>query len=496
VADPADYRADGRAKSGTGARTARCIPKWLSDLGGEGRRRGGDPLCRRSFQDITERKLAEQRIAELAYYDQLTGLPNRTLLLDRLKQVMTASARSESHVALLFIDMDNFKTLNDTLGHDQGDLLLKLVAQRLTKCVRAGDTVARLGGDEFVAVLADMGTSDQEAANRTEAVGEKVLAALSQDYQLDTAAYHSTASIGATLFKGNRTSIDDLLKQADLAMYKAKDAGRNKLRFFDPDMETALLERAALENDLHLAVQKRQFLLHYQPQVIGARRVTGAEVLVRWQHPGRGLLSPGEFIALAEETGLILPLGHWVIETACRQLAVWATRPETAHLTIAVNVSAQQFRDPGFVASVLDILGQTGADPNRLKLELTESILVANVEDIIGKMVALKGRGVGFSLDDFGTGYSSLSYLKRLPLDQLKIDQSFVRDILVDPNDAVIARTVVALADSFGLDVIAEGVETSAQRDFLAAGGCHAYQGNFFSEPVPVAAFEEFVRGG
>jgi diguanylate cyclase (GGDEF)-like protein/PAS domain S-box-containing protein len=476
-------------------KSGEVYPKWLSisavkDADGAVTHYVG------THQDITERKLAEQRIAELAYHDQLTGLPNRTLLLDRLKQVMTASARSESHVALLFIDMDNFKTLNDTLGHDQGDLLLKLVAQRLTKCVRAGDTVARLGGDEFVAVLADMGTSDQEAANRTEAVGEKVLAALSQDYQLDTAAYRSTASIGATLLKGNRTSIDDLLKQADLAMYKAKDAGRNKLRFFDPDMETALLERAALENDLHLAVQKRQFLLHYQPQVIGARRVTGAEVLVRWQHPGRGLLSPGEFIALAEETGLILPLGHWVIETACRQLAVWATRPETAHLTIAVNVSAQQFRDPGFVASVLDILGQTGADPNRLKLELTESILVANVEDIIGKMVALKGRGVGFSLDDFGTGYSSLSYLKRLPLDQLKIDQSFVRDILVDPNDAVIARTVVALADSFGLDVIAEGVETSAQRDFLAAGGCHAYQGNFFSEPVPVAAFEEFVRGG
>ncbi len=467
-------------------------PKWLSisavkDADGAVTHYVG------THQDITERKQAEQRIAELAYYDQLTGLPNRTLLLDRLKQVITASARNDSYGALLFIDLDNFKTLNDTLGHDQGDLLLKLVAQRLTQCVRAGDTVARLGGDEFVAVLADMGTSDQDAANRTEAVGEKVLAALSQNYPLDTVAYRSTSSIGVTLFKGNRTSIDDALKQADLAMYKAKDAGRNALRFFDPDMETAVMERAVLEHDLRLAVHERQFLLHYQAQVFGAGRVTGAEVLVRWQHPSRGLVSPGEFIALAEETGLILPLGHWVMETACRQLALWAARPELAQLTIAVNVSAQQFRDHGFVASVLDILRQTGANPNRLKLELTESMLVANVEDIIGKMIALRERGVGFSLDDFGTGYSSLSYLKRLPLDQLKIDQSFVRDILVDANDAAIARTVVALADSLGLDVIAEGVETAAQRDFLAARGCRAYQGNFFSQPVPVADFEEFV---
>ena len=449
-----------------------------------------------THQDITERKQAEQRIAELAYYDQLTGLPNRTLLLDRLKQVITASARSDNHAALLFIDLDNFKTLNDTLGHDQGDLLLKMVAQRLTQCVRAGDTVARLGGDEFVAVLAEMGVGEQEAANRTEAVGEKILAALSQDYPLDTAAYRSTSSIGVTLFKGARTSIDDVLKQADLAMYKAKDAGRNALRFFDPHMETAVMERAALERDLRLAVHERQFHLHYQAQVFGAGRVTGAEVLARWQYPGRGLVSPGEFIPLAEETGLILPLGHWVLETACSQLAMWAARPELAHLTIAVNVSARQFRDPGFVASVLDILRQTAANPNRLKLELTESMLVANVEDIIGKMIALKASGVGFSLDDFGTGYSSLSYLKRLPLDQLKIDQSFVRDILVDPNDSAIARTIVALADSLGLDVIAEGVETSAQRDFLAASGCHAYQGNFFSPPLSVAGFEEFVRGG
>lgn len=468
-------------------------PKWLS-ISAVKDAKGTVTHYVGTHQDITERKQAEQRIAELAYYDQLTGLPNRTLLLDRLKQVVTASARSDSHAALLFIDLDNFKTLNDTLGHDQGDLLLKLVAQRLTQCVRAGDTVARLGGDEFVAVLADMGIDPQDAANRTEAVGEKVLAALNRSYPLDTAAYQSTPSIGVTLFKGNQTSIDDVMKQADLAMYKAKDAGRNALRFFDPDMETAVMERAVMERDLGQAVHERQFLLHYQAQVFDAGRVIGAEALVRWQHPNRGLVSPGEFIELAEETGLILPLGHWVLETACRQLAMWASQPEMAHLTIAVNVSAQQFRAPGFVDAVLKTLRDTGADPRRLKLELTESMLVTNVEDVIGKMIALKDRGLGFSLDDFGTGYSSLSYLKRLPLDQLKIDQSFVRDILDDPNDAAIARTVVALADSLGLDVIAEGVETAAQRDFLAARGCRAYQGNFFSQPVPVADFEEFVR--
>jgi len=444
--------------------------------------------------DISERKVAEDRITDLAYFDQLTGLPNRTLLLDRLKQAMTASARSESNGAVLFIDLDHFKTLNDTLGHDKGDLLLQNVAERLAANVREGDTVARLGGDEFVVVLGNLNGSIEEAANETETVGEKILAVLNQPYQLGDIAYRSTPSIGATLFKGSEIAIDDLLKQADLAMYKAKDAGRNALHFFDPDMKTAVMERAALESDLRQAVQEGQFLLHYQAQMVGESRVTGAEVLVRWQHPRRGMVSPAEFIPRAEETGLILPLGRWVLETACTQLAVWATRPEMAHLTLAVNVSVRQFRAPGFVAEVLTILRQTGANPQRLKLELTESLLVENVEDIINKMTALKAQGVGFSLDDFGTGYSSLSYLKRLPLDQLKIDQSFVRDILVDANDAAIARTIVALADSLGLGVIAEGVETEMQREFLAASGCHAYQGYFFSRPLPLSGFEDFVR--
>jgi predicted signal transduction protein with EAL and GGDEF domain len=321
-----------------------------------------------------------------------------------------------------------------------GDVLLQQVAQRLTTCVRAGDTVARLGGDEFVVMLASLSMNEAEAASQTEAIGEKIVVALNRTYQLRDVAYHSTPSIGATLFSGHQTEIDVLLKQADLAMYKAKEAGRNTLRFFDPEMERVVTIRAALEDDLRQAIQERQFLLHYQPQMVGGQ-LAGSEALVRWQHPKRGMVSPAEFIPLAEETGLILPLGHWVLQTACSQLASWATRPGMAHLTVAVNVSADQFRQDDFVYQVLSILKQTGADPQRLKLELTESLLVSNVEEVIDKMFALKAKGVGFALDDFGTGYSSLSYLKRLPLDQLKIDQSFVRDVLTDANDASIART-------------------------------------------------------
>jgi diguanylate cyclase (GGDEF)-like protein/PAS domain S-box-containing protein len=445
------------------------------------------------YSDISERKAAEDKINELAFFDQLTGLPNRTLLLDRLKQAMTASSRSGSYGALLLVDLDNFKTVNDTHGHDMGDLLLKQVAQRLTTCLRAGDTAARLGGDEFVVMLANLSTSDRDAANQTETVGEKILATLNQPYQLGNVQWHSTPSIGVILFSGELTEIDSLLKQADLAMYKSKEAGRNALHFFDPEMEVVVMKRAHLETDLRAALAQQQFLLHYQGQVAGGQ-LSGAEVLVRWQHPERGMVSPLEFIPFAEETGLILPLGHWVLETACRQLSAWATQPDLAHLTVAVNVSARQFRHKDFVAQVLAVLDATRVNPQRLKLELTESLLVANVEEVIEKMHALKAKGVGFSLDDFGTGYSSLAYLKRLPLDQLKIDQSFVRDVLTDPNDAAIARTVVALAQSLGLGVIAEGVETAAQREFLASFGCHAYQGYLFSRPLPVDGFEHFAR--
>jgi diguanylate cyclase (GGDEF)-like protein/PAS domain S-box-containing protein len=444
--------------------------------------------------DVTERKKAEDEIKNLAFYDPLTGLPNRRLLLDRLRHAMASSSRSARHGALLFLDLDNFKTLNDTRGHDIGDLLLQEVAQRLGTCVREVDTVARLGGDEFVVMLEDLSDNLLEAATQTEIVGEKILSTLNQTYHLADYACHSTPSIGVTLFADHQGPIDDLLKRADLAMYQAKAAGRNTLRFFDPEMQAVVSTRAALEADLREAVIKKQFLLYYQAQVDSAGRPTGVEVLLRWQHPLRGLVSPLEFIPLAEETSLILPLGHWVLETACAQLTVWAARPEMAHLTVAVNVSARQFHHADFVDQVLAVLDHTGANPKRLKLELTESLLVDDVEGVIAKMTALKAQGVSFSLDDFGTGYSSLSYLKRLPLDQLKIDQSFVRDILIDTNDSAIAKMVVALAESMGLAVIAEGVEIEAQKEFLARSGCHAYQGFLFSRPLPVGEFEALIK--
>jgi diguanylate cyclase (GGDEF)-like protein/PAS domain S-box-containing protein len=443
--------------------------------------------------DVTERKRAEERINELAFFDQLTGLPNRTLLRDRLRQAQAGSSRSGHCGALLFIDLDNFKTLNDTLGHDLGDTLLRQVAQRLTLCVRDGDTVARLGGDDFVVVLAGLSPDEEDAAREIEALAGTLLATLNQHYQMGQSALHVTASIGVTVFKGDAERVEDLMKQADLAMYKSKDAGRNLIRFFDPSLESAVSERAALENDLQQAIREHQFLLYYQAQVLDTGAITGAEGLVRWQHPRRGLVPPAEFIPLAEETDLILPLGQWVLETACAQLAAWANVPALAQLTIAVNVSVRQFQQAGFVDQVLGTLARTGANPQRLKLELTEGLMVHNVEDVIAKMRALKALGVGFPLDDFGTGYSSLSYLKQLPLDQLKIDKSFVRDVLSDPNDAQIAQTIVALAQSLGLGVIAEGVETEAQRAFLASIGCHAYQGYLFSHPLPLTQFEALV---
>ncbi len=447
-----------------------------------------------NIRDISARKRADEKINELAFYDPLTRLPNRTLLLDRLQQAMIVGARKASHGAVLFLDLDHFKTLNDTLGHAMGDLLLQQVAQRLTDCVREGDTVARLGGDEFVVVLESLHTHPREASNQAKDVGEKILATLNKPYRLGEVDYRSTASIGATLFSGSKEPIEDLLKQADLAMYKSKEVGRNGLQFFDPAMQTAIIERAVLEKELRQAIAENQLVLHFQPQVVGNGRAMGAEVLVRWQHPIRGLVPPGDFIPLAEETGLILPLGQWVLQAACEQLARWADKPKMQHLTLAVNVSAYQFQRPDFVEQVLAVLERTGANAAHLKLELTESLLVDNVPAVIEKMFTLKAKGVCFSLDDFGTGYSSLAYLKRMPLDELKIDRSFVRDILSDHHDASIAKTIIALAQNLGLNVIAEGVEIEAQCDFLTAADCHAYQGFYFSKPLPVARFERYAR--
>ncbi len=442
--------------------------------------------------DITSRKSAEDQINYLAFYDPLTHLPNRRLLLDRLEQAIATCARHQCKGALLYVDLDNFKTLNETLGHLQGDLLLEMAAKRLMTCVRDDDTVARLGGDEFVVMIEHLNFSAFDAATQAEAVGHKIHQELSQSYPIGPFEHHNTSSIGITLF-GTLETTEEPLKRAEMAMYQAKAAGRNQLRFFDAQMQVMVTVRSALERDLREAVRQNQFVLHYQAQV-NTSGLTGAEVLVRWQHPVRNMVAPTEFIPLAEETGLILPLGQWVLETACAQLAAWAVQPTLAYLTLAVNVSAKQFYQEDFVAQVQATLARTGANPHRLKLELTESLLVTDVESIILKMSALKSLGLSFSLDDFGTGYSSLSYLKRLPLDQLKIDQGFVKNILTDSNDAAIARMVVALAESLGLAVIAEGVETKAHQEFLAHIGCHAYQGYLFSRPIALEDFEKFAQ--
>lgn len=439
--------------------------------------------------DITSRKSAEEEIRHLAFYDPLTRLPNRRLLMDRLRQGLASSARSGREGALMFIDLDNFKILNDTLGHDNGDALLRQVAERLPWSVRNCDTIARLGGDEFVVMLEDLSTNPGEAAIQAEAVGEKIIAALNQPYHLVGHQYHCTPSIGVALFGAPLNSVEEVMKRADLAMYEAKAAGRNCLRFFDPEMQSVVTAHAKLEEELRQALDLEEFRLFFQPQVDSGGRLTGAEALVRWMHPQRGLVGPIEFIPLSEQTAIILPLGRWVLEAACKQLVAWASVNDTAHLTVAVNVSARQFRERDFVAQVAAMLDKTGADPQRLKLELTESILLDDVEDVITKMTQLRAYGVGFSLDDFGTGYSSLAYLRRLPLDQLKIDRSFVRDVLSNPNDAAIARTIVALGKNLGMKVIAEGVETEAQWRFLQELGCHAYQGYFFGRPVPISEF-------
>ncbi|MCX7277809.1 MAG: EAL domain-containing protein [Burkholderiales bacterium] len=447
-----------------------------------------------TFNDITQRKAAEEEINKLAFYDPLTHLPNRRLLLDRLRQAMGLGVRNGQCGALQVIDLDNFKTLNDTLGHDVGDLLLQQVATRLTECVREIDTVARLGGDEFVVLLTQLSSYNAEAAAHAEAVGEKILQSISQPYQLGSHEHQIFASMGVTLYFGQQDSTDELLKQADLAMYQAKSAGRNTLRFYDPQMQAVVNARVKLEADIRRGLAQQQFVLHYQAQVDRQGQVVGAEALLRWPHPERGNISPSEFIPLTEDSGLILPLGHWVLHTACMQLKQWSQSPLTQELSLAVNVSARQFRQADFVESVLHILQNTGAPAHKLKLELTESLLVDDVKETSDKMHALKVHGVGFSLDDFGTGYSSLAYLKRLPLDQLKIDQSFVQDLLTNPKDAAIARTVITLGHSLGLSVIAEGVETMEQRRFLATECCDAYQGYFFARPLPLQDFEEWLQ--
>ncbi|MDI5987251.1 EAL domain-containing protein [Halomonas sp. M4R5S39] len=439
-----------------------------------------------TLSDITERKAAEEEIHQLAFYDPLTGLPNRRLLVDRLESALKESRRSGEYGAVMFIDLDNFKTINDSLGHHRGDELLLIIAERLTAITRETDTIARLGGDEFVVMLHDLGLQADEAAMVAERVGEKLLASLVEPCMLGEMRCQVSGSIGITLFTDDQATVNDILQQADLAMYQAKAAGRHALCFFDPAMQARVMERASLEADLRQALADGLLRLFYQVQVDEEGQTTGVEALLRWEHPERGLVSPGVFIPVAEENGLIVPMGLWVLETACRQLAAWAALPATEHLTMAVNVSRDQFRAPDFVARLERILAVTGARPERLKLELTETLFLEDSEDTRDKMQRLKGLGIGFALDDFGTGYSSLAYLKRLPLDQLKIDQSFVRDLLDDPTDATIVTTIITLARSLELEVIAEGVESEEHRRWLAAQGCRAFQGYLFGRPVSV----------
>jgi diguanylate cyclase (GGDEF)-like protein/PAS domain S-box-containing protein len=446
-----------------------------------------------SLTDITMSQIAADKIKKLAFYDPLTQLPNRRLLLDRLNQALATSRRRGKQGAILFLDLDHFKILNDTLGHDVGDMLLQQVATRLTACVREGDTVARLGGDEFVVLLEELSEQNFETATQVQDVAEKIILSLNRPYQFNTHTHHSTSSIGATVFSGNEETSGELLKQADIAMYHSKDAGRNTLRFFDPAMQEAITIRADMEKELGKAIKHHQFQLYYQIQLSHTGQALGAEALIRWQHPERGMISPFDFIPLAEETGLILPIGQWVLETACAQLKAWSNNPLTQELIIAVNVSAKQFHQEDFVEQLLATITRHDINPTRLKLELTESMLVDNINEIITKMDTLSKIGIRFSLDDFGTGYSSLQYLKKLPLNQLKIDQSFVRDITSDSSDKAIVRTIITMAHSLDINVIAEGVETAEQRRFLLDNGCKYYQGYLFSKPVPIDQFEALL---
>jgi diguanylate cyclase (GGDEF)-like protein/PAS domain S-box-containing protein len=446
-----------------------------------------------SLADITESKAASDEIKNLAFYDPLTQLPNRRLLLDRLRQAIASSGHSKLKGSLLFLDIDHFKVLNDTLGHNTGDLLLKIIATRLKSCVREADTVARIGGDEFVILLEDLSVDEIEAASFAESVAAKVLQLMSQSCKLDSHQYLGSVSIGATLFNGYEADIEDVLKQADIAMYQAKESGRNTIRFFDLEMQNAVEHRANMEREIRIAIENEQFELFYQIQVNKQKVPIGAEALIRWKHPTLGMILPAQFIPLAEDTGLILPIGNWVMNTACAQLKSWQGQARTRELSIAINVSAKQFMQQNFVEQVESIVRENKVDPAFLKLEVTESMFLDDIESMIKKMQDLRKIGVRFELDDFGTGYSSLQYLKKLPLNQLKIDQSFVRDIVVDDNDKVLVRTIIAMAHSLDLRVIAEGVETEEQRQFLMDHGCDHYQGYLFGKPVPIVVLESLI---
>jgi diguanylate cyclase (GGDEF)-like protein/PAS domain S-box-containing protein len=469
-------------------------PEWLS-ISGVKNSEGKNTHYLATYSDIRDPKEAERKILELAFYDPLTGLPNRRLLLDRLNHAMAASARECQFGAMLLLDLDHFKTLNDTRGHDVGDQLLVEVARRLVETLRDTDSAARLGGDEFVILLEGLDADQTAAANKAELLAERIRAAISKPVILQGNEHYATPSIGVTLFRDRGEATDSLFRQADLALYQAKDAGRNAIRFYSPTMQALVDERAKLEAGLRRALADGEFVLYYQPQVDLYGAIIGAEALLRWQPPNQAMISPADFIPVAEDSGLIVPISSWVLESACQLLASWADNKATQDLRLSVNISARQFNQPEFVDEVKLALQRSGARPDRILLELTESLLLKNVENAIETMKTLKEFGVGFSIDDFGIGYSSLAYLKRLPLDQIKIDRSFVRDIVDDPDDRAIVQAIISLGHSLDLDVIAEGVENVAQRDFLAAHQCQAYQGFLFSKPVPVEEFQSMLNG-
>lgn len=466
--------------------------QYDSDIRVEGRDEVSNVM--RALGDM-QTKLGESEVAihQLAFYDPLTNLPNRRLLRDRLQQALCASARNQLNGAVLMIDLDHFKIINDTRGHAIGDRLLVEVAQRIQSNVRQADTVARLGGDEFIIALVDLSSNDVQAAIQAEIVGMQILTALSQPYVLENQTHHSSASMGVCLFRGQHVGIDDLLKRADIAMYQAKGDGRNTLSFYDPKIQASLESHSAWESELREAVALNQLRLYYQIQVDHLHGVLGAEVLLRWEHPREGLVMPDRFIPIAEASGLIVPIGEWVLKTACEQLQAWAISPAAEHFVLAVNVSARQFSQPDFVSRVTHTLAQTGVNPKKIKLELTESMVLHNVADTIDKMKQLHSLGVDFSMDDFGTGYSSLAHLTELPIQQLKIDRSFVRHIATNFNDAVIVQTIIGMAQNLGMTVIAEGVETEAQRVCLEKFGCPTYQGYLFGRPLPLLEFEKLA---
>jgi diguanylate cyclase (GGDEF)-like protein len=465
------------------------IEKMQATDGGEFGRIAGALL---GFRDaVARRKQAEAEAFQLAFYDPLTQLPNRRLLLERLQLSLSMSTRNKQLGALLYFDLDNFKAINDAQGHQTGDLVLVELAERLGKWAEGTDHIARAGGDEFVVTLESLGMDKAQAASRAEQAAESLREVLNKPYKIHDTRYFSSPSIGVVLFGESEDSVDELLKQAETAMYSAKSNGRNQMRFYDPLMQQVILERARIESELRDAIVNNQLQLFYQVQVDQSGRASGAEALIRWHHPEKGLVSPAEFIPIAEETGQIVAMGEWVLITACQQLSRWQQQSETAHLTLSVNVSARQFKEQGFVQQLADIISQSAIRPQYLKIELTESTILDNVEDAIEKMKQLRQLSVKFSLDDFGTGYSSLQYLKRLPLDQIKIDQSFVRDIVDDPDDAIIVQTIIAMSHALGIEVIAEGVETPEQAALLAQKGCGFYQGYYFGKPSPIHEFDK-----